>query len=89
MSKGHEVFGLQNKGECWTGKADTKFDKHSRAINGCRELLGCSLMNIVYKKKEWYQVGEWRYKGCFKDDTKRSIPELLLDRRLGHEIRYM
>ena len=74
----HDVFGLQYRGQCWTGKKDTAFDKYgSGPIKECQNVLGGTSTNMVYKRKIPGD-GDWTFKGCFKDDVQFSaIPNYL------------
>ena len=74
----HDVFGLQYGGQCFTGKLDTVFDKYGKGPAAeCNRPLGGTWTNMVYKKKIFADAGEWTYKGCFKDNSARTIPNYL------------
>ncbi|XP_020905886.1 uncharacterized protein LOC110247861 [Exaiptasia diaphana] len=66
-ARGFTVFGLQNGGECWSGKGN--YAKYGRG-EGCKDGLGGSWRNDVYK----FPVAE--YKGCFNSYTLLDVLEL-------------
>ena len=73
----HDVFGLQDWGNCWTGKSDVAFDRYGKGpANECKSPKGGSWTNMVYKKKISGE-GEWAFRGCFKDNKDRTIPNYL------------
>ncbi len=73
----HDVFGLQYGGQCFTGKLDTAFDKYGKGPAAqCNNPLGGTWTNMVYKKNKFAEE-EWTYKGCFKDNSARTIPNYL------------
>lgn len=76
-ASGHDVFGLQYGGQCFTAKLDTAFDKYGKGPAAeCKSALGGTWTNMVFKKKI-FADGEWAYKGCFKDNSARTIPNYL------------
>ena len=65
----HDVFGLQYRGQCFTGKYDTAYGKYGKGpAKECGNELGGTSTNMVYKRKIFGMLGNWKYKGCFKDD---------------------
>jgi hypothetical protein len=68
IQKGYNVFGLQYYGECWAGSF-SKYDLLKKTTSTC-ENLGISWANQVYVKP-------YQYKGCYKDNSSRMIPNLL------------
>jgi len=73
----HDVFGLQDWGNCWTGKSDVAFDRYGKGpANECKSPKGGSWTNMVYKKKISGE-DEWAFRGCFKDNKDRTISNYL------------
>ena len=68
--KGFNVVGLQNNGTCWAGNFSV-YDKLKNATRSCKR-LGISWANKVYVKS-------YQYKGCYKDNASRVIPNFLGD----------
>lgn len=82
---GHDVFGLQYGGQCFTGKLDTQFNKYGKGPAAeCNSPLGGTWTNMVFRKA-FVQAGDWEYKGCFKDDQTRTIPNYLGEVRTKEE----
>ena len=70
-SKNQNVFGVQSGDECWTSNDEQEAIKYGTA-SSC-STLGGNWKNQVYVKVD--PVLKYEYKGCYKDENSRAIPE--------------